>query len=297
MIVGTRGSELALAQAREVVGLLRSLYPDLEVEERVVRTAGDAEARKAIAEFSQKGIFVREIDELVVQGKVDLAVHSLKDVPTELVEGLEVAAVLERRGGTDVLVSRGPLEELPMGATIGTSSTRRKAQLRRFRRDLSPMDIRGNVTTRIAKWRDGEFDALVLSITGLERLNVDAPHHPLDPQFFVPAPGQGVIAVTSRREGEAARLARALDHGPTRTAVEVERAVLRHLGGGCLVPIACRAMALDSGVDVHLQILSPDGSRCLEVRRGLPLEGALEAARSVAEEALRMGGGEILGGG
>ncbi len=295
MNIGTRGSELALAQAREVLGLLRAAHPGVEFEERVVKTAGDLHAQRSIAEFSATGIFVKEIDELVLHGEIDFAVHSLKDVPTTLPDGLAVAAVLPRVGGRDFLVARDGLEGLPLGARIGTSSLRRQAQLRRYRQDLEPSEIRGNVPTRLRKWREGQVDALVLSEAGLRRLGLEVEGEALDPQVFVPSPGQGVVAVTTRADGKPRHLAVALDHPATRLAVEVEREVLRGLGGGCLVPIAARAELKGGDLEVQAEVISPDGLRSVGLRRSIGASRHLEGARQLARDILSMGGGEILG--
>lgn len=295
MILGTRRSELARAQTGVVLRSLRERYPSWDFEERVVKTGGDAKPDQTIAEFSIKGIFVKEIDDLVLSGEIDLAVHSLKDIPTEVAPGLEIAAVLERRGGVDVLVSEHSLDELPRGAKLGTSSLRRKAQLLRHRADLRPLDVRGNVTTRIRKWRDGVYDGLVLSKAGLLHLGLVVPAADLDPEEFVPAPGQGVIAVTARRGSKAAEAARALDHGPTRLEVECERQLLASLGGGCAVPIAARARAHGGRVVVQVEILSSDGRRSIGLTREAGEKGAVAEAKRMAEELLSMGGGELLG--
>ncbi len=295
MILGTRRSELARAQTGVVLRSLRERYPSWDFEERVVKTGGDDKPDQTIAEFSIKGIFVKEIDDLVLSGEIDLAVHSLKDIPTEVVPGLEIAAVLERNGGVDVLVSERSLDELPRGARVGTSSLRRKAQLLRHRADLRPLDVRGNVTTRIRKWRDGLYDGLVLSKAGLLHLGLGVPAEDLDPREFVPAPGQGVIAITARRGSEAAAAARALDHGPTRLEIECERQLLASLGGGCAVPIAARARADRGRVEIQVQILSPDGRRSLGLTREVEGKVAAAEAKRMAEELLTMGGGELLG--
>jgi hydroxymethylbilane synthase len=295
MIIGTRGSELALVQALEVLRLLRAAHPNVDFEERVVKTAGDLHAQRSIAEFSATGIFVKEIDELVLRGEIDLAVHSLKDVPTTLPDGLAVAAVLPRMGGRDFLVARDGLEGLPLGARIGTSSLRRQAQLRRFRQDLQPLDIRGNVPTRLRKWREGQVDALVLSEAGLRRLGLVVEGEVLDPQLFVPSPGQGVVAITTKADGKPRGLASALDHPGTRLAVEVEREVLRGLGGGCLVPIAARAELKGENLHIQAEVISPDGLRSVGLRRSIRASHHLEGARQLARDILSMGGGEILG--
>lgn len=268
--------------------------PEVDLEERVVRTSGDAFPAKAIESFGKIGVFVRDIDLKVRDGTLDLAVHSLKDVPTEGLPDLGIACYLPRVGGHDVLVANVPLEELPEGARVGTSSARRRALLLRRRADLEVRPIRGNVPTRVAKWEGGEYDALVLSKAGLLRLALDAPCHDLDPEAFIPSPGQGVVAVTARVDTEAYRAATAADDPITRTEAEVERGILRALGGGCLVPLGVRARVEGGAVRVHAELLAPDGSKSVAVARRFPRGDAQTEAEAVANEMRALGGTELL---
>jgi hydroxymethylbilane synthase len=292
--VGTRGSELALAQTREFIRRMKEVHAGIHLEEMIVKTSGDVFPTKPIHEFGGYGAFVRDIDLRILGGEIDLAVHSLKDIPTKMLEGLEVAAYLPRKGGHDVLVSTAPLEELPSGATVGTSSVRRRAQLLRERRDLSVLPIRGNVTTRIEKWRRGEYDAIVLSKAGLLRLGLEVPHYDLDPSAFVPSPGQGVVAVTARLGSEACGMARQADDERTRLEATTERALLGALGGGCLVPIGVRARLEDGRMRILAQILSPDGERSLSLEKSFSEEDAHSGAVTMARELLDKGGSILI---
>lgn len=270
------------------------VHPGLGLEDRVVKTSGDLFAAKPIHEFGGYGVFVRDIDMRILDGELDLAVHSLKDIPTKMLEGLEIAAYLPRKGGHDVLVSSQPLEELASGAVVGTSSVRRKAQLLRERRDLSITPIRGNVTTRIEKWRRGEYDAIVLSKAGILRLGLEVDFHDLDPAAFVPSPGQGVVAVTALRHSEAFSMATKVDDPVTRLEATVERKVLEALGGGCMVPIGVRAWLKGNRVRVLAQILSPSGEKSLTLEETFPKEEALTGATTVARRLLDKGGSILI---
>lgn len=273
---------------------MRAVRPDVLLEEVVVKTSGDAFPARAIEEFGRIGVFVRDIDLKVLGGELDLAVHSLKDIPTKGLEGLAVACHLPRLGGHDILVAREPLEDLPEGARVGTSSARRKALLLRHRPDLDVAPIRGNVPTRVAKWRRGEVDALVLSKAGILRLGLDVPYHDLDPETFIPSPGQGVIAVTGRPGSEAFAVAQGVDDPTTRTEAEAERAVLQAVGGGCLVALGARARLQGGEIHIRAEVLSPDGRRRVARAGVYPAPEALEGARALAREILTQGGAELV---
>lgn len=293
IVLGTRGSELALAQTREVVTALQAARPGLRCETRIVKTGGDIHPDRALEAFGGKGAFVKELDEHVLRGDVDAAVHSMKDVPTKIPRELVLAAVLPRTGCADVLVSDFRLDALPRGAVIGTGSVRRRAQMLRVRPDLMVKPIRGNVPTRIRKWRRGECDGLVLSQVGLERLGLDVPYEVLDPAVFVPEGGQGAVAVVCRRDSPWREVLGGADHAPTRVEVEVEREVLRILGGGCVVPMGVRAEWRGAQVLVHAMILSEDGRIAIGMRELLSARDHLYEADEFAE-GLREKGGERL---
>lgn len=242
--IGSRGSQLALWQANHIAGLLREQGHEVEIE--VIKTSGDRAQDAAFAEVGAKGMFTKEIEEALAAGRVHLAVHSLKDLPTELPDGFALAAIPMRADARDALVSAkyANLAGLPQGARVGTSSARRKAQLHGLRPDIEVVEFRGNVDTRLRKLADGEADAILLAAAGLERLGkTDWLRERLDPKEFCPAAGQGALALETRQDDAATMEAVAfLDHADTRFAVTAERAALAALGGGCQVPIGvhCR---------------------------------------------------------
>jgi hydroxymethylbilane synthase len=242
--IGSRGSQLALWQANHIAGLLREQGHEVEIE--VIKTSGDRAQDVAFAEVGAKGMFTKEIEEALAAGRVHLAVHSLKDLPTELPDGFALAAIPVRADARDALVSAKytNLAGLPQGARVGTSSARRKAQLHGLRPDIEVVEFRGNVDTRLRKLADGEADAILLAAAGLERLGkTDWLRERLDPKEFCPAAGQGALALETRQDDAATMEAVAfLDHADTRFAVTAERAALAALGGGCQVPIGvhCR---------------------------------------------------------
>ena len=264
--VGTRGSELALRQTRWACDQLRSIDASIEFEEIVIRTHGDEAPSQALdANFPPDG-FVSAIEKALLDHRVDFAVHSYKDLPTTGTGGLFVAAVPPREVAHDVLISRESLEldELPNGLRVGTSSPRRAAQIRRVA-DVAIVPIRGNVPTRLAKVQAGELDAVVLAAAGIRRLGL-SPTHSIDLPIdrFVPAPAQGALAVQARVGDGVIALLAALEHEPTRRAVEAERAFLRELHAGCHTPVGAHATLVDSRVRLHGQFYSDDGSRVIE---------------------------------
>jgi len=258
VILGTRGSELAMAQTAIVTNMLRSRHPDLPVEVITVRTTGDVVRDRPLGTLGF-GAFVRELDARLVAGELDAAVNSLKDMPVQLTEGTELAAVLPRGPAEDVLLSEVPLDELPPGAVIGSSSARRSRQLLARRPDMVIKDLRGNVPTRVRKWRAGEYDAIVLARAGLERLGSAERYFVLDPEQFVPAPGQGAIAIVCRQGCEHLETLRSLDDPRTRSEVEAERYVLKALGGGCALPLGVWARTEGGRLRVLGSICTADG--------------------------------------
>ena len=263
--LATRGSDLALTQTREVAARLRECRPGLEITEEIFRTAGDRnlEADLAGAAIMDKGLFTKELEEALLDGRADAAVHSLKDLPTSLPEGLVVAVVLPRADTADVLVSRaaGGLDALPAGATVGTGSPRRRAMLLATRADLTAAPIRGNVPTRLGKLVAGGYDAIILAAAGLERLGFSSAGdfvfegvqlHVSRLDGFLPAPGQGAIAIETRSDDARVHaLLRPLHDEATDLAVRAERAVLAGLGGGCRMPLGARAQI--DGETLHLE--------------------------------------------
>lgn len=295
LTIGTRGSRLAVWQAEHVAALLREKHLGLTVTLKRIRTTGDRVQDKAFGELSGKGFFVKELEAALLRGEVDLAVHSLKDVPTELPEGLELSAVLERHEPWDALVTRdgGGLESLPEGATIGTGSFRRRSQLLHARPDLQLTDIRGNVDTRIGKLDDG-FDAVVLARAGLGRLGIEGVvATPLATDVCLPAVGQGALAIESAAARDDVReLLAVLEHAPTRAAVTAERAFLSRLGGGCLAPVAGYAEAADGTVRLQGAVGDPDGKRLIrDAEQGRDPE---TVGHTLADRMLAAGGDALL---
>jgi hydroxymethylbilane synthase len=275
--IGTRGSRLALAQAREVADSLGRRGMETEIVPIV--TAGDRGAAASASPQGAKGLFVAEITEALLRGDVDLAVHSAKDLPSDDPEGVVVGAVPERALPYDVLVSRE--SELPEDGVVGTSSLRRQAQLRRSRPGLRLADVRGNVDTRLRKMEAGELDGLVLAAAGRARLGVSPANvTPLPVDEMVPAPGQGALAVQAREEDEAAEVASAIEHDRCRAAFETERDLVRRLGGGCRLPLGAYAEARRDAVRLLAVVIRPDGSELLwsQVEAERPQEAAAEAA-------------------
>jgi hydroxymethylbilane synthase len=294
--IGTRGSALALWQAEHVKGRLTALGEAVEL--RVITTTGDRVLDRPLEAVGGKAAFLKEIEEAMLAGEIDLAVHSLKDVPTALPPGLTLCAVLERADPRDALLSasgRG-LRDLPAGAKLGTTSLRRRAQILAARRDLVVADLRGNVDTRIRRLREGAFDAVVLAMAGLGRLGrAGEITEILEPDVLLPAPGQGAIALECREsdEGLRAKAAR-LDHAPTARAVSAERALLAALGGGCNVPLGAYAQPADGAGELWLRafVATTDGRHLIRAEgRGGP---AADLGRHVAEDLLARGARDLL---
>jgi hydroxymethylbilane synthase len=293
--IGTRGSALALWQAEHVRSLLEPRGH--EVELRVITTTGDRLQGRRLQAVGGKGAFLKEIEDALLAKEVDLAVHSLKDVPTALPAGLALCAFLERADPRDVLVSAGPrFDELRAGAVVGTTSLRRRALTAALRPELRLEDLRGNVDTRLRRLREGRFDAILLAMAGLTRLGrASEATEALDPRVFVPAPGQGAIALECRADDAGVRDAVApLDHPPTARAVEAERAFLAALGGGCNVPLGAHATASGSAFELVAFVAAEDGHDLLRgERRG---DEPLALGRTLAEELLARGARTLVGG-
>ncbi|MEE8367828.1 MAG: hydroxymethylbilane synthase [Thermoanaerobaculia bacterium] len=296
--IGTRGSALALWQANHVAEKIRRLPDSPPVELVRIKTEGDRRIDIPLSAMEGRAFFTNEIETALLDGRVDLAVHSLKDLATEMPAGLVLGAVLEREDARDVLLSRHgqPFESLPAGARIGTSSVRRRALLARWRPDVDLMNLRGNVPTRIEKLAAGDFDAIVLAAAGVKRLGLETQVSAyLPPERVIPAVAQGAIAVQVRSEDEAGRaLVRPLDHPATHRAVVAERSLLRRLEGGCQVPIGALASVAGDELEISAVICSLDGRWSVEGRREDRAALAEEAGRSLAEELLARGGEEIL---
>ena len=263
LIVGTRGSALALRQTGLVVERLKSLQPGLDVETRVIKTMGDKIAHEPLTQIAGKGFFVAEIEQALIRGEVDFAVHSMKDLPAEMPEQLRIAAIPEREDPLDALISPGPtLADLPKGARIGSSSPRRRAQLLHFRPDLEIVDLRGNLDTRLRKLDEGLFDAIVLACAGLHRMGWDDRiTERISTEICLPAVGQGALGIQARADdSEVVERLGALDHAESRAAVTAERAFMEALGGGCQIPIAALGVIEDGVLTLEGMLAFPDGS-------------------------------------
>ncbi|MBD0319329.1 MAG: hydroxymethylbilane synthase [Gemmatimonadetes bacterium] len=298
--IASRGSQLALWQAHAVERALLAADPGAEVRIDVVKTLGDKILDVPLAKIGDKGLFTKELDEALLSGAADLAVHSLKDVPTRLPHGLVIAAITVREDPRDVLILApgvtGSLAQLPAGARVGTSSLRRRAQLQARRPDLEVLDLRGNLNTRLAKLDRGEYEGIILAAAGVLRLGWEERiSEILDPADWLPAVGQGALAIVARADDEAVleRL-RPLEHAPTAAATTAERAFLRALEGGCQVPIGALAELHDGRLTLHGLVASAGGDTILRSAiEGAPEEAA-ELGRSLAAGLLARGAGEVL---
>lgn len=298
LVLGTRGSKLAIQQSEWVQARLREYAPDVSVTLRRFQTSGDKILDVPLANIGGKGLFVKEIEEALLSGEIDLAVHSMKDVPTQLPQGLAILCVPQREDPRDALISRTgcAFKDLPRGAKIGTSSLRRQAQFLHARPDLKIEVLRGNLDTRLRKLREGHYDAIVLAVAGLQRLGwAHEITEYLDPCISLPAIGQGALGIEGRQDDVFIRsLLGRLDHVSTRVAVLAERALLDRLEGGCQVPIA--AYATISGGNLRLEglVASVDGKELIrDVVEGTT-ECASEVGRRLGERLLARGGDKIL---
>ena len=293
MIIGTRGSRLAMAQTDIFLSTLRARFPETQAEVRVVATMGDRARDRPLEALGGPGAFVKELDERMLAREIDCAVNSLKDMPVDPTPGTEVACVLPRGPPEDVLVAGAPLEELRQGAVIGSASVRRKALLLNARPDLDVRPLRGNITTRLTKMRSEGFDGVVLARVGLERLGIGRRRFVLDPDSFVPAVGQGAIAIVCRSGlPEQGRLME-LNDARARREVEAERYLLRALGGGCSMPIGIHARTVDGDMLIRAVVLSPDGERRFDLREGCGL-ASLERDLERTAARLRQGSEGML---
>jgi hydroxymethylbilane synthase len=296
--IGTRGSRLALWQAEWVRAQIERRFPGTAVALSVIKTQGDRILDVPLAQVGGKGLFVKEIESALLDGRVDLAVHSMKDMPAEVPEGLAIGAVPERETATDVLISRGgvPLREIEPGGVIGTSSLRRAAQIRHLRPDLTVVPLRGNVETRLAKLDGGGLAGIVLATAGLKRLGLAeraSEHLPVD--VMLPAVGQGALCIEVRRDDPViGPIAAALDHRDSRLAVSAERAFLRRLQGGCQVPIAGHARIEGPQLELAGLVAGVDGTPFVADRLSGPAETAETIGMALAEILLGRGADEIL---
>ncbi len=292
--VGTRGSRLSLIQTDMVIEKLRQKEPHLTVERKIIATSGDRDQRTPLFYMGQKGIFEKEVNQAVLDGRVDLAVHSMKDLPVfETNTDLAIQGLPERDSPADVLVSRGnrTLEELKPGSLVGTSSLLRQAQMKRVRPDLKLEPIRGNVETRVQKVERGDFDAVILAEAGLARLGLSEKITQILPTGdFTPAPAQGIIAPVTRRDNRTLiEMLRKIEHSPTRVEAEAERELVNFLEGGCKVPIGALAQTLGDRLHMTACVLSIDGKERLEAKGEADLEDPVQLGRRLGEELLNQG--------
>jgi hydroxymethylbilane synthase len=298
LVIGTRGSQLAIWQAEWVQAQLKQLAPDLTVVLKRIQTSGDKIQDVPLAKVGGKGLFVKEIEEALLRKDIDLAVHSMKDLPAVLPPGLTIICVPEREDPRDALLAYegGNLKALPLGARVGTSSLRRQAQLLHARSDLQIEMLRGNVDTRLRKLQENQFDAIVLAASGLKRLGWDA-HitECLSIDVCLPAIGQGALGIEGREDDSFVRslLAR-LEHHPTRVTVTAERALLKRLEGGCQVPIAGHAVLEGENLTLDGLVVSLDGKRYVRYSLAGSMSEAESIGTTVAEELLARGAHPIL---
>ena len=292
LVIASRGSQLALWQARWVQQQLAQKGHESRIE--IIKTTGDKITDVPLAQVGGKGLFTKEIEEALLDGRADLAVHSLKDLPTELPASLVLAAVPVREDPRDAIVGR-KLAELAQGATVGTSSLRRAAQLRKLRPDLHIESVRGNLDTRLRKLDEGRYSAIVLAAAGLRRLGwADRIAELLPPDVMCSAVGQGALAIETREAGAGRDAAAALDHGETHAAVTAERGVLAALGGGCQVPIGAYAQVAGGRLRIQAVVVAPDGSELVRGQSEGSSSNAAAIGQALGEELLHRGARRIL---
>ena len=299
LTIGTRGSSLARAQTDWVLQEILARCPQAGITVKIIRTSADQDTRTSIRSGSATGVFVKEIEEALIAGEIDLAVHSMKDLPTSIPEALEIGAIPAREDARDALITRTrcrSLDQLPPGAVIGTGSVRRQAQILALRPDLATRDIRGNVGTRLEKLDSGNYDAIILACAGLNRLGLQ--DH-IDLRFetgqMIPAPGQGALALEVRKGDRAtAGLIASLNQPAAATAVFAERAFLRRIGGGCNSPVAVHARVAGGLCTIDGMVATPDGARIIRKSAQCAPAASVETADALAEILLSIGGADIL---
>ena len=296
--IGTRGSKLALWQANWVKSVLQKKFPSTPIELIIIKTQGDKILDVPLAKVGGKGLFVKEIEQALLTRQIDIAVHSMKDMPADIPQGLCIGAIPERENPVDVFISRNGagLSELAAGSVIGTSSLRRGAQLQHARPDIVIQPIRGNLDTRLKKLESENFDALVLAAAGVKRLNLEHKiTEYLDPSFMLPAIGQGALCIETRKDDAiVGPLMASLDHAPTRSVVAGERAFLNRLEGGCQVPIAGHGRISENQFALTGLVAEIDGTRVIKGEKSGPLDSPETIGIDLAEELLARGADKIL---
>lgn len=298
LVIGTRGSALAMCQAQMVQTRLEERVPGRAVRLQAIKAQADNNPELSLTAMSGEGVFVKELETALVDARVDLAVHSLKDLPLEISPSLRLAAVLEREEPRDALVSRSgaAFDGLSRGARVGTASLRRRSQLLHRRQDLRMCEIRGNVDTRLRKLEEGQFDAIVLAACGLIRLGLEERiTEYLDFDVMLPEPGQGALAVEARADDEETlELLRGLDDAVSRACVDAERAFLRALGGGCRVPIAAYASCEQGTLTLEGAVIAPDGREQVRGRADAPVTEPVALGERLARELDAQGARDLL---
>jgi hydroxymethylbilane synthase len=302
LVIGSRGSKLALWQAEQVKARLLALYPEIDVNIEIIKTTGDVKT-DPLSVIGGKGVFTKELEDALLDRRIDLAVHSLKDLPTVLPDGLAITAICKRDDPRDALVVRddlkarsGSILNLPENAIVGTSSQRRVAQLKSLRGDVVVKDVRGNVDTRLRKLDEGQYDALILASAGLRRLELESRiDAAISTAEMVPAVGQGAIAIETRADDEfAIETTGSLDHEETRTCCLAERAFLRSLGGGCQFPIAAHAIIDEEQLKLDGLVATPDGAKILRDQLSGPQANPEEIGSSLAARLIERGANSLL---
>lgn len=284
MKAGTRGSRLAMVQTEYIIKELSEITSE-EVEVEIIKTTGDKIKDSQLYSMDIKGIFTKELDKAVLEGEVDFAVHSLKDLPTELVEGLEVVSVPPRESPREALISPYAWDEIPEGAMLGTSSLRREAFINYHLKNVKIKSIRGNVETRINKVINGEYEGIILAEAGLKRLGLEEHIKQVFPvEYFTPAAGQGALAIVAREDNEFKDILEKLNHTPSAQEVKAEKTVLEELGGGCQWPLGANARAEGDKLHLHTILLTRDGEVISEVN----LSGPLSDAQKMGEKAAKI---------
>jgi hydroxymethylbilane synthase len=298
IIIGTRGSALALAQTTWIKERIMRHFPDIEVSLKIVTTSADKDTASSLRSASSVGVFVKELEQALQEEQIDIAVHSMKDVPTQIAHNLEISAIPEREDARDAFISSQAksLWELPQGATVGTGSVRRQSQILAIRPDLKITDIRGNVDTRLKKLQDGIYDAIILACAGLRRLGLQQRiTSPLDYAQMLPAPGQGALAIETRsHDSRVKTIVSPLNHPPSAIAVSLERSFLQRMGGGCNVPIGAYVRVTQDMFEMDALVSSPDGQRIVRDSIRENLKGMDEAVASLSDRMLSCGGHAIL---
>ncbi|MCX8041278.1 MAG: hydroxymethylbilane synthase [Thermodesulfobacteriaceae bacterium] len=294
--VGTRGSKLALAQTDEVILALKKSYPELEFEKVVIKTTGDKILDSPLSKIGGKGLFVKEIEEALLREEIDLAVHSMKDVPTRIPSELEIAAIPKRESPFDVWISNYlEVKKLPLGSKVGTSSLRRLSQLKKIRKDLKVEPLRGNVDTRIRKWMEGQFDGIILAEAGLKRLKIDIKYQRLNLDEMIPAVGQGALGIEIHKEKIwLKKLIKVINCEKTALAIKAERAFLSTLEGGCQVPLGALAYLFNGKLIMTGFISDLEGERFYRWTEEGKIEEAELVGETLAKKLLKMGGEKIL---